>query len=177
MPSDDEPTHDEPKYTAPGLSLAQGGEAASVLQERLTALVDLALTLKHIHWNVVGPRFIAVHEMLDPQVASVHRMADKVAERIATLGAVPHGTPGSVVRRRPWADYPLGRSTTIEHLRALDAVYDGVASSHRAAARRLEGLDDVSRSVMIHQLRRIELYQWFVRAHLEDPDGVLHDVR
>ena len=28
---------------------------AKRLQQRLVALIDLELTLKHIHWNVVGP--------------------------------------------------------------------------------------------------------------------------
>jgi starvation-inducible DNA-binding protein len=36
-----------------------------MMQGRLVGLVDLALTLKHIHWNVVGPDFISVHTMLD----------------------------------------------------------------------------------------------------------------
>lgn len=59
----------------------------------MNALNDLALTLKHIHWNVVGPHFIAVHTMLDPQVVAVREMADETAERIATLGVAPLGTP------------------------------------------------------------------------------------
>src|SRR3712207_8342276 len=41
-----------------------------------------SLTLKHIHWNVVGPHFIAVHEMIDPQVDAVRLMVDAIAERI-----------------------------------------------------------------------------------------------
>ena len=69
--------------------LQQGADVAAVLQQRLDALNDLALTLKHIHWNVVGPHFIAVHEMLDPQVDAVRLMVDAIAERIATLGVAP----------------------------------------------------------------------------------------
>ncbi|MDM8084320.1 DNA starvation/stationary phase protection protein [Cellulomonas cellasea] len=168
---------DRPKYTVPGLTLAHGGDVAAVLQERLVALLDLALTLKHVHWNVVGPRFIAVHKMLDPQVASVHRMIDKTAERVATLGAAPRGTPGAVVEARSWPDYPLGRATTVDHLRALDAVYDRVASSHRDAADRLHGLDDVSQRILLHQLRRLEFFQWLVRAHLESAGGSLGATR
>ena len=80
-----------PKYTVPSLTLQQGADVAAVLQQRLDALNDLALTLKHIHWNVVGPHFIAVHEMLDPQVDAVRLMVDAIAERIATLGVAPVG--------------------------------------------------------------------------------------
>ena len=69
-------------------------EVVRLLQDRLHALNDLALTLKHVHWNVVGPHFIAVHEMIDPQVDAVRAMVDATAERIATLGGVTAGHPG-----------------------------------------------------------------------------------
>ena len=115
-----------PKYTVPSLTLQQGADVAAVLQQRLDALNDLALTLKHIHWNVVGPHFIAVHEMLDPQVDAVRLMVDAIAERIATLGVAPVGTPGALVKNRTWDDYSIGRDSAIAHLGALDVVYVGV---------------------------------------------------
>ena len=50
-----------PSFTVPGLTNDKGAEIAAILQNRLNALTDLHLTLKHVHWNVVGPHFIAVH--------------------------------------------------------------------------------------------------------------------
>ncbi len=82
-------------YTVPGVSLESGRELAGLLQARLHALNDLQLALKHVHWNVVGPNFIAVHEMIDPQVEKVRGFADEVAERIATLGSAPPASPVS----------------------------------------------------------------------------------
>src|SRR5882757_8479945 len=114
-----------PRYTVPSLTPEQGAEVAEILQQRLHALNDLHLTLKHVHWNVVGPHFIGVHEMIDPQVEAVRAMVDEIAERIATLGGVPIGTPGALVAARTWEDYALGRATTTAHLAALDGVYDG----------------------------------------------------
>src|SRR4051794_31752788 len=78
-------------FTAPGLSTNDANAIIITLQERLVALIDLTLTLKHIHWNVVGPAFIGVHAMLDPQYAGAQVMVDTTAERIATLGGVPNG--------------------------------------------------------------------------------------
>ena len=84
-------------YTVPGLSTENGHEVAQTLQQRLHALNDLQLTLKHAHWNVVGPNFISVHEMLDPQIELVRGFVDELAERMATLGVGPSGLPGDLV--------------------------------------------------------------------------------
>lgn len=143
------------------------GQVNSILAERLTSLLDLSLTLKHVHWNVVGDGFISVHEMLDPQVDAVRLMVDETAERIATLGGTPEGTPGAIVENRSWDDYKLGKATTGDHLNQLMKVYDGVIDDHRKAQKALADLDPVSEDLMISQLGQLELFQWFIGAHLE----------
>src|SRR5690625_2569295 len=102
-------------YTIPGLGSDDSRRLVQSLQDRLHAMNDLHLTLKHAHWNVTGSRFIAVHEMLDPQVDLVRGYADDIAERIAQLGASPVGTPGlwsaiAAGRTTPWAR-PTRRTT------------------------------------------------------------------
>jgi starvation-inducible DNA-binding protein len=141
----------QPKFTVPGMSQSDGGKVAALLQDRLNALTDLHLTLKHVHWNVVGPQFIAVHQMLDPQIEAIREMADATAERIATLGVSPVGTPGALVAARSWDDYSIGRAGASEHLGAVDVVYAGV----------------------IEEAGQLELFHWFVRAHLENSSGEL----
>jgi starvation-inducible DNA-binding protein len=159
------------RYTVPGLSDADAGKIIDLLQDRLHALNDLALTLKHIHWNVVGQNFIAVHTMLDPQVDAVRLMVDDVAERIATLGGSPNGTPGVLVKERGWDDYDIGRADAIAHLGALDLVYGGVIAAHRNAIDATEDLDLVTQDMLIEQAGQLEQYQRFVRAHLENASG------
>lgn len=160
-------------YTVPGLTPKDAEQVVTLLQSRLHACNDLHLTLKHVHWNVVGPHFIAVHEMIDPQVETVREFADDLAERIATLGGSPKGTPGSLVAERDWDDYDLGRAGTNEHLAALDLVYQGVISSYREGLEKLEKLDLVTQDMFIGQIEKLELFHWFVRAHLEDKGGHL----
>jgi len=163
-------------FTVPGMKKGPAEKTIAVLNERLVALIDLQLTLKHVHWNVVGPNFIGVHEMLDPQVDSVREMTDTIAERIATLGGVPVGTPGAVVDARDWKDYSLGKATVSEHLGALDLVYSGVNESHREGIGILGDIDAVSEDMLIGQLADLEQFQWFVRAHLESAQGELPTV-
>src|SRR3954453_10084837 len=139
-------------YTVPGMSEADAGRLIDILQSRLHALNDLHLTLKHVHWNVVGPHFIAVHEMIDPQVDAVRGMADDTAERIATLGGSPKGTPGSIVKERTWDDYSIGRATTQEHLGALDVVYRGVIGETRDAVHEVVELAPGTEDMLSGQL-------------------------
>ncbi len=121
-------------FTVPGLTIKDGHKVAEILQERLHALIDLALTLKHVHWNVVGPNFIAVHQMLDPQVDAVRAMSDVLAERIATLGAFPpekalalehcilaHHGPEALPGRR----FASAEALALHRLNALDASVKG----------------------------------------------------
>ena len=127
-------------FTAPGMKSESADKVIAILDDRLVALLDLQLTLKHVHWNVVGPNFIGVHEMLDPQVDAVREMTDTIAERIATLGGVPVGTPKAIADRRRWEDYSLGKGLVTEHLVALDKVYNGVNGDHREAMEALAEL-------------------------------------
>ncbi|MEZ5232193.1 MAG: DNA starvation/stationary phase protection protein [Acidimicrobiales bacterium] len=160
-------------FTVPGMQPEAAERVVALLGDRLLALIDLSLTLKHIHWNVVGPHFIAVHEMLDPQHAAVSNMIDDVAERIATLGGSPNGLPGHLVAARAWDDYAIGRDSAVTHLGALDQVYTGVISSHREAIEQVGELDPITEDLLIGQAGELEQLHWFVRAHLETVDGSL----
>lgn len=159
------------QYTVPGLTTDEATKAVEILDNRLVSLIDLSLTLKHVHWNVVGREFIAVHLMLDDQVEAVRGMVDVVAERIATLGGSPAGTPGALVERRPWKDYELGRAPVHDHLVALEEVFTGIIRSHREAEQELNAIDSVSANIVVDQLDTLEKFQWFLRAHLEDARG------
>jgi starvation-inducible DNA-binding protein len=162
------------QFAPAGLETEEAERLAKILQERLASLVDLSLILKHVHWNVVGPGFMAVHEMMDEQTTQTRDMIDSVAERITTLGAVAAGLATQVVEMRSTeTDYALGRAPVIAHLGALDKVYEQVGAAHRQAIDDIGDSDLVSQDLLVSQTAMIELNHWFVRAHLEDTDGRL----
>lgn len=163
--------HSAGTYTVPGISSDDAGQIVEVLQERLVALLDLTLTLKHVHWNVVGRDFIGIHEMLDPQYRAASEMVDATAERIATLGGSPNGLAGNIVSTRSWDDYALGRAVVPQHLAELDVAYAGLIGSHRAAIEAVSDIDPITEDLLIGQSARLEMFQWFIRAHLENGDG------
>ena len=160
-------------FHVPGMSTKDSETVVDALQGRLFAYNDLHLTLKHVHWNVVGPTFIAVHEMIDPQVDAVRAFADEVAERIATMGGTPVGTPGALVEARTWNEYSIGKETAQAHLGALDLVYTGLIEDSRKAIEVVGEVDPITEDLLIGHTAQLEQFQWFIRAHLENATGHL----
>jgi len=162
------------KFAVPGMTQDQARKVADLLQKQLSTYNDLHLTLKYVHWNVLGPNFIGVHEMIDPQVELARGYADEVAERIATLAFSPQGTLGAILKDRTWDDYSVGRRDTVQaHLAALDLVYDGVVEDVRKSIGVTEELDSVTQDILIDHAAQLEKFQWSVRAHLENAGGTL----
>ena len=87
--------------------------------------------------------------------------------------ARPSAPPAPSSRQRSWDEYSIGRATTQEHLGALDLVYQGVITSYRDAIKELDELDLVTQDMFIAQTDALELFHWFIRAHLEDKSGAL----
>lgn len=169
-------TENYAEFTAPGVEMEDAHRVTETLQVRLHALNDLHLTLKHAHWNVVGPEFISVHEMLDPQVDEVRGWADLVAERIATMGVAPKGTPGAIVTGRDWDDYPLNRASSLAHISALDVVYTDLIKDFRTAIAEVGKVDPISEDILVEVTRGLELFQWFLRSFITKADGSLNPV-
>lgn len=160
-------------FSPSGLGSAEATKITEKLQERLTDLVDMGLSIKHAHWNVVGPDFLEAHELFDRQAGDIRTMADDIAERIATFGGIPNGLAGFVASTRTWSDYSLGRGVVAAHLGALDTVFDRVISSHRTAMLEIEQWDPVTADMLTTQIALLEKHQWFIRAFLQNTSGEL----
>ncbi|MFH0411189.1 DNA starvation/stationary phase protection protein Dps [Corynebacterium sp. L4756] len=155
------------QYTVPGLSDVDSKKLVEELQARLNDYNDLHLILKHAHWNVVGPNFIAVHEMLDPQIDLVRGYADEVAERVSTLGYEPLGTPKAQAEDRTSLTYDVNRANTQTHLAAIDELYTTVIENVRSSLKASGEIDPITEDILIGQSAELEKFHWFVRAHLD----------
>ncbi|KFF31743.1 Dps family protein [Bifidobacterium bombi] len=154
-------------FLSPGLDQASSDKIVDILLSCLAHEEEGSLVLKHAHWNVAGPSFIGVHEMLDPEVDSVRNMADETAERIATLGGAAEGGADFILSRRNWKPFELkGRQDTQDYLKALVDYYAEFIVAERNAITQLDDLDVISSNIIQDHVQELEHFNWFMNSHL-----------
>lgn len=143
-------------------------EAIELLNDRLADCIDLHTQVKHAHWNVKGPEFIALHKLFDEINDAVVDYVDTIAERAVQLGGVVQGTARSVAKRSSLPEYPAIAVDCCEHIEALStalAAFGKVARKGIEEANKLADSDTAD--VFTEVSRGIDKWLWFVEAHAQ----------
>jgi starvation-inducible DNA-binding protein len=140
-----------------------------VLNARLADGIDLALLTKQAHWNIKGPHFIAIHEMLDTFRTDLDTHNDTVAERVVQLGGTALGTTQDVAKATKLAPYPTDIYKGKDHLEALIARYAAVANSVREAIEATADAGDADTAdIFTGFSRTLDKALWFLEAHVQE---------
>lgn len=139
-----------------------------LLNENLAQFVDLSAQIKHAHWNVKGPHFIALHELFDDLHARVTDYTDTVAERLTALGGIAHGTVQASVEATKLKAYPLQITDGLEHVDYLSKSFAEVAKATRKAIETADDAGDlVTADVFTEVTRGLDKNLWFLEAHIQ----------
>jgi starvation-inducible DNA-binding protein len=148
----------------------------ALLNARLADGIDLALITKQAHWNIKGPHFIAIHEMLDEFRDQQDEWNDEMAERAAQLGGAALGTSQAIMANSKLAPYPTDIYTIGDHLAALIDRYAVFANAIRASIAEADAAGDAGTADLFTEVSRgIDKQLWFLEAHVQEPAGTLRD--
>lgn len=144
--------------------------AIDLLNARLADGIDLALLTKQAHWNIKGPQFIAIHELLDDFRKQVDEHVDTIAERVVQLGGTALGTTQEVSKKTNLPPYPTDIYTIKDHLKALIQHYGMVANAVRKAIDEADEAGDADTADIFTQVSRdLDKSLWFLEAHVQEP--------
>lgn len=139
-----------------------------LLNARLADAIDLALITKQAHWNLKGPTFIAVHELLDQLRDDVDEHVDIIAERVAQLDGVALGTVQTVGKATQLAPYPTDIRKVADHVNALVERYAALSASTREAIDTADEAGDADTADIFTAFSRVlDKNLWFLKSHLE----------
>jgi starvation-inducible DNA-binding protein len=145
--------------------------AIAILNARLADAIDLALITKQAHWNIKGPSFIALHEMLDGFRKELDEHVDTIAERAVQLGGTALGTSQIVVEATPQKPYPTDIHTSKDHLAALIDRYAAAGKLARAAIAEADEAGDADTAdIFTAYSRALDKSLWFLEAHTQEKE-------
>ena len=157
--------------TQNGLNANAKAVSIGILNARLADSIDLALLTKQAHWNIKGPTFIALHEMIDGFRTEIDEHVDTMAERVVQLGGTALGTVQAVAGATRLAPYPTDIHASKDHLAALIERYAAVGNSIRAAIDETDGAGDVDTADLLTAFSRaLDKQLWFLEAHVQEKE-------
>jgi len=142
-----------------------------ILNARLADSIDLALLTKQAHWNIKGPQFISLHEMIDGFRDELDEHVDTMAERVVQLGGTALGTTQVVAKATTLTPYPTEIHKTKDHLAELIQRYGKVANTVRKAIDDTDSAGDVDTSDLFTAYSRaLDKQLWFLEAHVQEKE-------
>ena len=151
---------------AHALSTEQRERMATGVKQLLADTYVLYLKTQGFHWNVVGPNFIALHELFAQHYTELQGAIDTIAERIRILGAFAPATFGEFRQLSSIEESP-GKLDAFAMVEQLAEANEGVARTVRSLISIADEIGDESTLDMLAaRLRVHEKAAWMLRAHL-----------
>lgn len=155
-----------PDTFAAGLTQDTRKQMVDLLNATLVDTIALTLAVKQAHWNIKGPGFIGVHELLDDVADRLRDKSDLMAERAVILGGFARGTLEVVAEETTLDPYPVDESDISAHVAALKERFMHVGGKLREAIEAAdEAGDEDTADLLTEASRAVDKDAWFIGAN------------
>lgn len=160
-----------PHSTRVDIKAKSRAKVVELINSRLADAIDLRSHLRHAHWNVRGPRFIALHELFDELTSGLDGQIDDLAERAGQLGGVSLGLVRVVAKASTLPEYPREAVSGSQHVEALAESLGVLANRCREAIDVSDKAGDVATADLFTGLTRfLDKALWLIEAHQQAKD-------
>ena len=139
-----------------------------LMQQLLADLAVLNVKLHNIHWNVIGPRFMAIHEYTEKLYDGVNSDYDALAERLKMLGEFPSATLKDYLANAAIQERP---SSSIKDSEALGVIKEDLTylrdEYRRVRDAAAEEDDFVTVGLVEEEIAELEKELWFISSTLQ----------
>lgn len=151
-----------------GLSDEQRSGAVELLKHALADQHVLFMRMRNYHWNITGPQFQPLHELIEEQYDQIADTIDDTAERIRQYGDFAPGTLTEMLELTRLSEEPGVVPTARQMVANLVADHEAVIRQLREDVEKADDLDDVAVEDYFTGLLQDHLKMaWLLRAHLE----------
>lgn len=147
-----------------GIESADRAEIADGLSNLLADSYTLYLQTQGYHWNVTGPTFPALHQMLEDQYIELQGAVDTIAERVRAVG---ERTPGSFAEFLERANVQDNKGATAASQMIKDLIegHETIIRTARPLAEIAGKAGDIaSEDLVTERIRAHEKTAWMLRA-------------
>ncbi|MGR3485264.1 MAG: DNA starvation/stationary phase protection protein Dps [Paracoccaceae bacterium] len=155
-----------PESFASGLDDQVRRKMIDLLNANLSDTVALTLAVKQAHWNLKGPGYIGVHELLDEVADRLRDGADLMAERAVILGGFARGTVEVAASESRVEAYPIEMEPVDQHVAALTDRFKAVGERLRDAIEAAgEAGDEDTADLFTEVSRQVDKDAWFIGSN------------
>ena len=134
------------------------------LQAALVDVLDLSLTAKQAHWNLLGTNFRSLHLQLDEIVTAARGFADDLAERAVALGVTPDGRAGTIAKSTEIKQLSDGWVQDREVVSHFVQLFEELVGRMRERIEATAEPDPISQDLLITVTAELEKQSWMLQA-------------
>lgn len=152
-----------------GLTADQQTGVVELLKYVLADQHILYMRMRNYHWNITGPQFQQLHELIEEQYEQIGASIDESAERIRQYGAFAPGTLQEMIDLSRLSEEPGVVPTAREMVANLVADHEAVIRQLREDTEAAgEKFGDVAvEDYFTGLIQNHQKMAWLLRAHLE----------